>query len=254
MNQDKAEALARLRPYVERARNFSGWDFANLGTFQLDPGPPWDYEQLAHTYGRAASSALDMGTGGGEFIAHIRDDLPAMTVATEEWEVNAPVAKQRLSPLGIPVVRCKSQRLPFQASSFDLVLNRHEDLNPADVARVLRPGGRVMTQQVGRSNWRELKKYFPRKTDFGDLRGDYARGFQEAGLRVIQNAEHDYRVAFPTLGAVVYMLLVTPWTIPGFDVEADLDGLLALEADRSTEAGIVLTENRFLIVAEKPAE
>lgn len=241
MNPHKAQALARLQPYVERSRNFSGWDFADLRTVQIDPGPPWDYEQLARTYGRAAFSALDMGTGGGEFIARIRDDLPAFTVVTEEWEVNAPIAKQRLSPLGIPLVRCKSQQLPFQACSFDLVLNRHEDLNPANVARVLRPAGRVMTQQVGRSNWRELRKYFPHKTDSGDLRGDYARGFQEAGLRVIQDVEHDYRVAFPTLGEVVYMLLVTPWTIPGFQVEADLDALLALEADCSTEAGIVST-------------
>ena len=47
------------------------------------------------------------------------------------------------------------------------------------------------------------------------------------------------------------MLMVTPWTVPNFDVERDLEALLALETERMTPDGLVLTESRFLIVAEK---
>jgi len=55
-------------------------------------------------------------------------------VATEPWEVNAPVAAKRLGARGIPVVRANSLRLPFRDEQFDLVLNRHEELDPADTA------------------------------------------------------------------------------------------------------------------------
>ena len=38
--------------------------------------------------------------------------------------------------------------MPFEDSRFDVVLNRHELDDPAEVFRVLRPGGVFLTQQV----------------------------------------------------------------------------------------------------------
>ena len=97
----REEALARLQPYVDRARSFTGWDFPDLPVPRLlDPGPPWDYAELVREHARGAQSALDLGTGGGEFIENMREDLPALTVATEEWNVNAPIAHRRLTSLG----------------------------------------------------------------------------------------------------------------------------------------------------------
>jgi SAM-dependent methyltransferase len=193
-----------------------------------------------------------MGTGGGEFLAEVSASLPPQVVATEEWKVNVPVAKERLTKLGYEVIECRSVELPFKDASFDLVLNRHEDLDPGEVARVLAPGGRIITQQVGRDNWKELRWFFPRKTDFGDLRGQYAQGFQTAGLRVVTNLEHDCKVAFGILGDFVFMLAVTPWTIPEFSLERDIDSLLSLDKECHTANGLELTESRFLIIADKP--
>ncbi len=48
------------------------------------------------------------------------------------------------------------------------------------------------------------------------------------------------------------MLTVAPWTIPDFDIDRDLDALLAVERDCRTDEGLVLTESRYLIVVEKP--
>lgn len=247
----RRQALERLRPYAERARQFSGWNFSGLRVRHLEPPPPWDYEAIAREYGRDSRSALDMGTGGGELLSGLRYSLPADVVATEEWVVNAPIAYRRLAPLGVHVVWCRSRELPFMDASFDLVLNRHEELDPAGVARVLQPGGHVVTQQVGRRNWGELREYFPSMTDFGDVREEYSRGFVAAGLTIVRSLEHDYMAALATLGDLVYLLAVTPWTIPGFDLEEDLEALLALEAERLTEEGLVLTESRFLIIAKK---
>ena len=217
----------------------------------LGPPLPWDYEAMVREYAHGARSALDMGTGGGEVLSRLRDALPRRLVATEEWHVNAPVARDRLAPLGVDVVRCRSLSLPFADASFDLVLDRHEELDAAEVARVLRPGGRVVTQQVGRDNWRELRDYVPRMTDFGDIFGEYTSGFAAAGLRVVRSEQHDMQTAFGSLGELVYLLSVAPWVLD-FSLERDGEALLELEAARQMEDGLVLTESRFVIVAEKP--
>jgi SAM-dependent methyltransferase len=253
VNRAKREAaLRRLRPYIERASGFTGWAFPDVTARPLEPLPPWDYEEIVRERAAGAGSALDLGTGGGELVQRMRTGLPARTVATEEWHVNVPVAHRRLSPLGVEVVACRSLQLPFADASFDLVVDRHEELAPHEVVRVLRSGGCVVTQQVGDENWRELRDYFPRMTDVEDIRGEYAAGFSAAGLVVTRDESYDYRVAYGSLGDIVFMLLVTPWTIPAFNVEQDLDALLALEEACTTEAGLVMTWSRFLLVAEKP--
>ena len=243
--------FARLHPFVERARRFSGWEFSDLGLRQLEPGPPWDFEGLVRRLAATRRAALDLGTGGGELLAKLRPDVPHLAVATEEWVVNAPIAHRRLSSLGVHVVRAKSTRLPFRNSSFDIVVDRHEELSPAEVDRVLMPGGLLVTQQVGRHNWRELRQHFPRMTDFGDLRSEYVRGFVDCGFEV-ESSEHEFRVAYPSLGEFVFMLCVAPWEIPDFDVERDLDALLAFESDCLTKDGLVVTECRYLVIARKP--
>jgi len=194
-----------------------------------------------------------MGTGGDEVLARLSAGIPSRFVATEERVRNAPVAHRLLAPLGIDVVRAQSLSLPFRDGTFDLVLNRHEELDPAEVARVLAPGGTVLTQQVGPYNWPELDEFFPRRHDFGDLFARYRDGFETAGLAVVAAWQHRERVAFGSLGDIVYMLLVAPWDIPGFDPEADIEALLAFEDACGTPDGIVLTESRFLIEARKPS-
>jgi len=172
-------------------------------------------------------------------------------VATEPWEVNAPVAAKRLGARGIPVVRANSLRLPFRDEQFDLVLNRHEELDPADTARVVAAGGRVLTQQVHPDDWKELRDFFPRMTDFGPHFDLYREGFERAGLRIVQALMHERPVAY-YLGDLVYMLVAAPWTIPDFDLDRDLDALLAVERTLGRPEGIVFTEKRYLIEAERP--
>jgi SAM-dependent methyltransferase len=244
-------ALLELQPYIERARRFSGWSFGDVRQTPLGPGPPWDYEAVARGYARDAASALDLGTGGGEVLSRIAAGSTARVVATEEWDVNASVARDRLTPLGVGVVRADSLRLPFGDASFDLVLDRHEALEPAEVVRVLRPAGRVVTQQVGRRDWQELRAFFPRMTSWPDHFTMYQQGFRAAGLSV-RGQEHQRRMAYATLGDVVFMLLVAPWDISGFDPVAEIDALLALQDAHGAEHGIALTEHRYLIQASKP--
>jgi SAM-dependent methyltransferase len=273
MNSDEARrrrTIAELEPYIDRARSFSGWTFTDVIVRHLEERIPWDYEAMARDHALRARTVVDLGTGGGERFANIiagralaqppqavdvAQPPPAVSaVATEEWHVNAPVARDRLRPLGVDVVRARVDRgeMPFADSAFDLVLDRHEALDPAEVARVLRPGGRVITQQVGHDSWREIGRFFPMAEFGGDHFSGYQAGFRAAGLIVEEARWHEERVAFEALGGIVYMLMVAPWFVPDFDPVRQVDALIALEDALRTPDGIVLTETHYLLRARKP--
>jgi SAM-dependent methyltransferase len=248
-----ARLLEHLRPYRERARVFAGWSFPDIRMKHLGPQPPWDYEALVRAYAAHATAILDLGTGGAEFFERVTRGVSARIVATEAWRVNAPLARARLAPSGGRVVRASAESgLPFRAAAFDLIVARHEALDPADVARILRPGGLVVTQQVGSENWSELARHFPRRADFGDHLASYRDAFRTAGLEV-EVRSHEWKVAYETLGDFVFMLLVAPWEIPDFDPVRDVDALLALDDDLRRPHGIEVTFSRYLIVARKPS-
>jgi SAM-dependent methyltransferase len=201
----------------------------------------------------SVASVLDLGTGGGERLAEILRGFRGRAVAIEEWAVNAPLAAGRLRALGADVLWCSALRLPLVNESFELVLDRHEALEPAEVARVLAPGGLVLTQQV----WNyasELRRFFPRRTDFGDHFHQYQQGFHVAGLEVVDARTHAWRDAYASLGDIVYMLCIAPWEVPDFDpLGADLESLLDLERELSTPNGIVMSSGAYIIEARKPA-
>ena len=244
--------LAELRPYVDKARRMKGWSI-DMQRVNLGPETPWSYNERARELLSGAGVVLDMGTGGGERFSRICDGFDARAVATEAWPPNVPVAAARLAPLGISVLHAHGLRLPLADDGIDLVLNRHEELDPADVARVLGPGGRVLTQQIGRNYWRELTTVFPRAVPgSGDLFQCYRDGFRDAGLVLTDAREHDQSVAYHSLGDIVYMLTISPWEVPDFDLERDIDALLALERACRREEGVVLTHSNFVMEAEKP--
>ena len=240
----------RIGPFVERARRFSGWQLQAFDPAPLGPGPSWSYETRATALLREANSVLDLGTGGGERFEALSASFSGRAVATESWSVNVPVAAARLRPRGISVVRCSSLRLPFRDASTEVVLSRHEELDPKEIERILSPGGSVLTQQIGRNRWRELRAFFPRMQDAGDLFQRYKDGFEGCGLTIVEARSHDWKAAYRGLGDIVFLLCVAPWEIPDFDpLGADLPALIAAEESLSTDRGIALTESRFVVEA-----
>ena len=249
----REEKLRELRPYIERARTFSGWSFPEIKITHLEAEPAWDYEALVRERLANAASVLDIGTGGAEFYSRVAAGFGGMIVATEEWHVNAPVARDRLQPIGGSVVRAAAEHaLPFRDAAFDLIIDRHEGIDPGEVARVLAPSGWFITQQVARENWRELEPHFPRRTQWPDYFRIYQDVLRAAGLEV-HGEHHAWRVAYASLGDIVFMLLVAPWEIAGFDPEAEIDQLMALEEAQRTERGIEMTWAREVITAHNGA-
>jgi SAM-dependent methyltransferase len=141
--------------------------------------------------------------------------------------------------------------LPFRPASFGLVLNRHGAVVPSEIDRVLRPGGKFLTQQVDPGDWPELPRYFPRTTMRPD--NDHklrAAEFERMGYQV-QSRRHDYRVAYGSIADLAFNLAVTPWTIPGFDFDQDVDALLSLDAEQSQDEGLIMTRALYLLSAVK---
>lgn len=248
----RGRTLRELQPYIDAARGFSGWSFPQISIRHLEAGPPWDYEAIVRERLAQARSVLDLGTGGAEFFARVTAGFGGRIVATEEWHVNAPVARDALRGRG-DVVRASAERaLPFRDAAFDLVIDRHEAADMGEVARIVAPGGWFVTQQVAAREWHELDAHFPARTQFPDHFRIYQSELRARGFEV-DAREHQWRAAYEHLGDIVFMLLVAPWEIPDFDPVRDIDALLPFEDACRTGEGIELTQHRYLIQARKPS-
>jgi SAM-dependent methyltransferase len=235
---------------VEAARNLEGWQL-DFEPEPLEAGPPWSYEEIAAETCAAARSALDLGTGGGEVLSRILEPAACLAFATEWWSRNAPVAARRLGERA-RVVRASSLSLPFAPGAFDLVLARHEEIDPDEVDRVLAAGGTFLTQQMVPDLWHELRAVFPDMTRYPDHEVEYPRAFEQAGLVVEELLVFRRPVRFRKLGHLVYHLLAAPWTVPGFSVESHADELGRLDEQARSRRGLLVTEGVYLLRVRKP--
>lgn len=234
--------------------HFSGWDFSWLaGRWTEDP-LPWDYRQRVRAALPGAQSLLDMGTGGGELLAALAP-LPPDTWATENYPPNMPIARGRLEPLGVQVVTAvPDAALPFADERFDLVINRHESFDAGEIRRILKPGGRFITQQVGGRDNLTLNELLQDQVAFEFIDWSPAVAVQQletAGLRVIEQMEAFPATRVADIGAVVYYLRAIPWQIEGFSVERFRDKLAALHEQIMHDGPLVLHSHRFYLKAQR---
>ncbi|GAA4422243.1 hypothetical protein GCM10023169_16330 [Georgenia halophila] len=239
-----------------------GWDFSALDGRMSESAVPWDLDASYRETLDGARSVLDMGTGGGEFLLRFRDVLPQDTTAAEGWEPNAPVARAALAPHGFEVVQFGQPdddpapaRMPFPDGRFDVVLNRHEAYHPAEVARVLRPGGTFVTQQVGGGELAELAAVTGVCPSVPQIRYEEFRdALAGAGLEVVDGAEWSGTYEFTDVAAVVAYLQMVPWQGPAdFSVDRYVRALLALhDAGPAHGEPVRLSRKRFWLRARKP--
>jgi len=246
----------RFHQLVAEAQSepFTGWDFGWLDDRLIQQNPPWDYLSIVKEHLRTASSLLDMGTGGGELLASLAP-LPADSHATESYAPNLAIAHHRLTPLGITLHPLQEGApLPFDDTRFDLVINRHDDFDPTEVFRVLKPGGRFITQQVGGLDNLELNQVLEEKLSFpftdwcleNALSRLYETGF------VAEDAQKAALTStFKDIAAVLFYLKAIPWQVEGFSPDTHHKQLVRLHNTIERQGEFVTTAHRFLIVAYK---
>jgi SAM-dependent methyltransferase len=232
---------------------FSGWDFSYLRGRWQEEEPSWNYDQLVDQRIRQVNSLLDMGTGGGEFLASLAP-LPALTYATESWLPNIPIARQRLEPLNVRVLPLESDdAVPMVDESVELVINRHESFDASEVHRILKPGGSFITQQVGPHDNIQLNEWITGQIPCINWTLEHeTQKLIDTGLQIVNAQETFPETRFYDIGAVVYYLKVISWQIEGFTVDAYRDTLYQLHQNIVNNGFIRVQSHRYLIEVIKP--
>lgn len=237
---------------------FQGWDFSHLDGRWDEPDPSWDYPTIVKTYLKDSDILLDMGTGGGEVLLSIGHPYKS-TYATESYQPNFELCNKVLSPLGITVVQtfndeARLDKLPFDDSFFDVIINRHESFDLTEVNRTLKCGGFFITQQVGNKNTREFIKRlndgFTFDLPFHTIE-KYAESLNDLGFDIVKTDESIYPVKVFDVGALVFMAKIIVWEYPGFSVKTHLEKLLDCHKEINEKGFLEATGHRFLIVARK---
>lgn len=119
---------------------------------------------------RAGSRVLDVASGSGDLAAAFAKRVGA---TGEVWmtDINAAmleVGRDKLVDRGFspPLALCNAERLPFRDASFDCVSvafglrnMTHKDRALAEMARVTKPGGRVLVLEFSRP-WKPLSRAY----------------------------------------------------------------------------------------------
>lgn len=236
----------------DAAAPFEGWDFSYLRGRMVEGEPPWSYIALAKAAIGQAHDVLDVATGGGEIFSSLAP-FPGRATAVEGYEPNLAVARRRLEPLGIPVFQGNTRSgMPFDDGAFDLVLNRHGGFRPAEMHRILKPGGIFLTQQVGGDNLFDLVAVFGAKLAYPDNTLDrVCRAFVDLGCEIQLRQDWRGPVTFRDVGALVYFLRAIPWVVAGFDLERHRDALMSLHRDVQAGRALQFTYSRLLLQAVK---
>ncbi len=243
---------------------FSGWDFSHVtASRRMAEGPlRWNYHNAVLPWLRRATTMLDMGTTSGEVLSRFAP-LPPITHATEQYEPNVPIARDRLGPLGVKVARISdrypnNEILPFNDAFFDLITSRYESYHPPELMRLLKTPGLFITQQVG-LGLQNLRKALTGKEQAASdwsLRA-LASGLESAGFRISRAEEDIQHLRFPDVGAIAYYVRAIPWIIEDvtgvqdFTVEGYRDKLCDLHLQIEKDGFFDCSYAMFMIMAHR---
>ena len=235
------------------AQDFSGWDFSWTHGRWHEEDPHWNYRQLVQTRIQDTDSLLDMGTGGGEFLASL-EGLPQQTNATESYPPNIPIARTRLEPLGIQVLAIETDRaIPLPDQSIQLIINRHESYWVPEVQRMIKPKGIFLTQQVGALDNIRINEFLGAPIESGAQEWRLENEIQQleqAGFQILRAEEEFLDSIFDDIGVVVFYLKIISWQIPDFSIEKYRERLLAMHEHIEDQGAFVSKAHRFLIEAK----
>lgn len=232
-----------------------GWDFSHLaGRYTEETDLPWDYQRIILEDLTPDMKLLDVDTGGGEFLLSLHHPY-ANTSAAESYPPNVQLCKETLLPLGIDFRAGDGQDiLPFADASFDRIINRHGDFNVEDIRRMLKRGGRFITEQVGAENDRELVELLLGETalPFPEQYLEIVRRkFCDAGFTILDAQECWRPIKFYDVGALVWFARIIEWEFPDFSVERCQERLLHAQQLLERNGCIEGRIHRFMLVCEK---
>ena len=136
-----------------------------------------------------------------------------------------------------------------------MIINRQESYSRQEVHRVLQPGGRFVTQQVGGQNNIGLNQWFEEAIETSNHEwylDKEVQNFAEVGFEIVAQNEEFPFTKFNDVGAVVYYLKAIPWQISDFDIDVYQDRLFALHKEIQQMGEFRVRSHRFYLEGVKP--
>lgn len=231
-----------------------GWDFSRMRE-QIAPAP-WDYLTVVGQLLAGTDQVMDQGTGGGELILTL-SEMFATCLAADRSERMLRTARRNWRQAGVSNLSAAcmdNTSLAAAACTFDVVLNRHAPFDLGEIARVLRPGGHFVTQQVAPDNARSLFECFDWEDVFPPdwmipIR-DRTFEFEDAGLAVLSVAEYAVDWWIEDVESLLFWLHSVP-TPDEFELVRHWQGLNAAEARLRDNIGYRTHEARELLIARR---
>jgi len=250
--------LDELRRIAADVAPRRGWDFSRVRD-DRDP-VPWEYAEVARRYLRPTDRVLDVGTGGGErflvlaasFGSGVGIDPDPVMIATARENTSVALAEK------MTFIEGRAEALPAPDTSFDVVLNRHAVVDVAEVARVLRPGGCFITQQVGAQNTFNITSLFGCGPGMGGARiasdqeiPTLADAFQGRGCAIVSYATYNVPYYFKDVESLLFWMQAVG-VPPHFDIEEDWRSVDYLLTEYMTPRGVETNEHRELLIVRAP--
>jgi len=232
-----------------------GWDFRALSKRTKVVGKKWKFPELVEKRARG-KTILDVGTGGGELLLRIAKHAKTACGidVTKEMIRTARRNLRRSGLRNVEFTVADSRKLPYPDGCFDVVMCRHAPFYAREVARVLRPGGTFMTQQVTEDDKLNVKKVFGRSghgtTKPGTLLKKCLADIRRSGLKIVRKDRYD-ATEYYSMDDMIFLLKNTP-IVCGLDVKRDAKKLEELDRRFTTRYGIRTNATRFLLICRKP--
>jgi SAM-dependent methyltransferase len=255
MNHDK------LRSVIDAVQPGHGWDFSRV-QWESDP-LPWSYSEIVRRYLSPVQRVLDLGTGGGELFIRLAehygsgvgiDGDPNMVAAADANLTDAVDCR-------VKFLAMDAAELQFPAAAFDVVLCRHAPAYPAEVARVLKPGGVFITQQIGARNHHNITTAFGcgpagehSLVESRQTVAAWAQDFAAHGCAIRAQAHYDVPYYYRDVESLVFWMKALGCP-PDLDAEAHVDRyaatLLDLVTQHQTPRGIATNVHRELLIVQR---
>lgn len=166
--------------------------------------------------GAAAAHIADIGCGEGYYLHRLRQHVAAQRGESACFGVD--ISKHAIRAAAkrdkqITWVVASVVALPFLDARLDLLLNIFAPANPAECARVLKPGGRMLVVNPGPMHLYSLREQIYDRAE-QHSQDAFVERFSDA-FRLIETSRIQYMMRLPSQEDILNLLMMTPyfWTM-----------------------------------------
>ena len=168
----------------------ANWAFDDINCIE-ESFTNWIYEEEIKKYANEKSRILDLGTAGGEVLL---ESFPqcAEIVGTDFSESMIKTALQNLIKSGRTNIVFRvmdNLKMDTPNEYFDLVTARHTIIDPVQIYKTLKPGGRLIVRGVDKLDCWSLKRMFGRGQAYHDSKPISLMDYEaicDAGFRDVE--------------------------------------------------------------------